>query len=781
MRFALAALCALVISLSAALAFDQAILGQSDRALQQFRADLDRMAELLRRPALGEKDLLDTRSALETLRTSAAERSATLAAPLAEVNQQIASLGAPPEQGASEDAGVAKARADLNATRDRLQSLKSQFDVIAVEAEQNAGRVAALQRDQFFERVFDRRRSILNPTLWYDTGVGFGVLVSGLGLLFKNWWAEVGPKGDPVGLLLVPLFIIIFAGGYGFVSRWARHWMERYANRSRSIDDMSRLWRIVRGLITTAVALVILFVPIRLALDASGYFTPRLLMVWMAVVTTVSGAIFYFVLARRVASPAEPQWRIVDLDDRAASRFTLLVGAIALVASLNTQLSKIAEALYLPVSYTVGQSAVFALLLLSLLSLTLLVVKNQDGLANKAGRRIYFAWVSSLVPFIWLLILLGFGALLMGYVALADYIAHQMVRTAMVLGLLFVLYHLFDAAISASFDPQSGFGVFLRRVTGLGERGIERLGLVVRTGVDLVLLIAGIPLLVLLWTLTWVDFGGFYNTLALGVKIGEITISPAVVLMMFAILVAGVLATKLFNRWLSRRILSDTQINRGVQDSILKGSTYVGYFLAATLALTTTGIDFSNLALIAGALGIGIGLGLQSIVNNFVSGLIILAERPIRVGDWVSLPSGEGIVRRINVRSTEIETFDSCSIILPNSALVTEPVRNWTHNDNMGRIMVAVTVDYDCDAEQVKNLLLETARGHEKVLSAPEPFVSLARFSPSGLDLELRACVADILEGAGVASDIRFAVYKLFREKGITFAHPIGVMQAPKP
>jgi potassium-dependent mechanosensitive channel len=781
MRLALAAFCAIVISLSAALAFDQALLGQSDRTLQQFRADLDRMEELLRRPALAERDLLDARSDLETLRTSAAERSATLSAPLAEVNQQIDSLGAPPAPGTSEDAGVAKARADLNATRDRLQSLKSQFDVIAVEAEQSAGRVAALQRDQFFERVFDRRRSILNPSLWYDTAVGFGVLTSGLGLLFKNWWAEVGPKGDPIGLLLVPLFIVIFAGGYGFVNRWARHWMERYASRSRSIDDMSRLWRIVRGLITTAVALVILFVPIRLSLDASGYFTPRLLMVWMAVVTTLSGTIIYFVLARRVASPTEPQWRVIDLDDRAASRFTLLVGAIALVASLNTQLSKIAEALYLSVSYTVGQSALFALLLLSLLSLLLLVVKNQDGLANKAGRRIYFAWVASLTPFIWVLILLGFGALLAGYVALADYIAHQMVRTAMVLGLLFILYHLFDAAISASFDPQSGFGVFLRRITGLGERGIERLGLVVRTGVDLILLIAGIPLLVLLWTLTWVDFGGFYNTLALGVKVGEITISPAVVLMMLAILAVGVIATKLFNRWLARRILSDTRINRGVQDSILKGSTYVGYFLAAALALTTTGIDFSNLALIAGALGLGIGLGLQSIVNNFVSGLIILAERPIRVGDWVSLPAGEGIVRRINVRSTEIETFDSCSIILPNSALVTEPVRNWTHNDNMGRILVAVTVEYASDAEQVRSLLLETARGHEKILSTPEPIVSLARFSPAGIDFELRAFVADILEGAGVASDIRFRLVALFREKGITFAHPLGVMQAPRP
>jgi len=781
LRIALAALCAVFISLSAAFAFDQAILGQSERTLQQYRAELDSLSELLRRPALGEKELVDTRAALEALRKSAAENSAKLATPLTEVNQQIASLGEAPAAGTSEDAGVAKTRADLSAIRDRLQSLKSQLDVIAVEAEQGAGRVTVLQRDQFFERIFDRSRSILNPSLWYDTGVGLGVMVSGLGLLFKNWWTEVGPTGDPIGLLLVPIFVVIFAGGYVLINRGARRWIERFSSRSRSIDDMTRLWRIVRGLITTGVALFTLFAPIWLSLDASGYFTPRLVMVWTAMVVTVSATAICYVLARRVASPGEAVWRVVDLDDRTAVRFTALAGITAFTATFNTQLGRIAEGLYLPVNYTVGQSALSALVLLCLMSLILYLVKNQDGLPNKAGRRIYFDWVSSLTPLLWVLILLGFGALLAGYIALADYIAHQLVRTAMVVGLLFVLYHLFDAAVTASFDPQSGFGVYLRRITGLGERGIERMGLVFRTAVDLVLLISGIPLLILFWTLTWVDFSGFYNTLALGVKIGEITLSPGIVLMMLAILAAGIIATKLFNRWLDRRILSDTRINRGVQDSILKGSTYLGYLIAAVLALTATGLDFSNLALIAGALGIGIGLGLQSIVNNFVSGLIILAERPIRVGDWVSLPVGEGVVRRINVRSTEIETFDSCSIILPNSLLVAEPVRNWTHHDNMGRFLVAVTVDYDCDAEEVRKLLLETARSHERVLRTPEPIALLVRFGQGGLDFELRAFVADIFEGAAVASEVRFRLLSQFREKGITIAVPLGLMQAQKP
>jgi small-conductance mechanosensitive channel len=202
--------------------------------------------------------------------------------------------------------------------------------------------------------------------------------------------------------------------------------------------------------------------------------------------------------------------------------------------------------------------------------------------------------------------------------------------------------------------------------------------------------------------------------------------------------------------------------------------------LAGIFALTAAGLDFSNLALIAGALGLGIGLGLQSIVNNFVSGLIILAERPIRVGDWVALPVGEGVVRRINVRSTEIETFDSCSIILPNSMLVAEPVRNWTHNDSMGRFLVAVSVDYRSDAEQVRGILLGAAREHPKVLTHPEPSVVLARFGASGLDFELRAFVADIFESGSVASDIRFSLLGLFREKGITIAHPVALMQPPK-
>ena len=782
-RLLLSALLALCLAVSAGFALDRAIIGESDRALQTLRVDLEAATEQLRRPNLSDQDLANLKIALEKTRTAAADRSLKLLPPLNEVTQQLNSLGAAPAAGQKEDEAVAQSRADLTATRDKLQSLKAQFDVVTVGAEQASKSVSNLQREQFFSRIFDRTRSILNPQLWYDLFAGFGVLFTGLALMLRNWWGEVSQTAQPIGLLMIPVIVLVCGIIFRFVNRFFARWLTGYSRSGQPLDNMTRLWIILRALLVTFAALAILFFPIRLSLEMSGYFsdaTPRMVMLWDAVRDAVSFTIFYYVLGRRIAAPARPEIRIVDLDDRAARQFTVLVGLTAFVAAFSRQLSQISGVMFLGINYTQGQSALGALSLLVLVSIILLVLRRQGGLPDEDKRRFYYRWAAKLVPLIWALIFTGFAALLFGYLALADYIAHQIVRTAMVVTVVFLIYHLLDAMVQASFDPQSHFGTFLRRITGLGERAIERLGLIFRTVVDLVLVIGGIPLLLLLWTLNWVDLRGLINTLALGITIGDVTILPGTLIIMLAILIAGIIATKLFNSWLDRRILSDTRIKKGVQDSIITGSSYVGYFLAGVFALTAAGVDFSSLALVAGALGLGIGLGLQSIINNFVSGIILLAERPIRVGDWVSLPEGEGIVRRINVRSTEIETFDSCSIILPNSALVTEPVKNWTHNDDMGRFSIDVVVDYDTDPEVMKKLLLETTRAHPKVLSHPAPTVLLASFGKNGLEFVVRAFVADVLLGAQVASDIRFSLLSQFRDKGITIAQAVPVVQAGK-
>ena len=782
-RVLLTALVALVLAVSAGFALDRAIIGETDRALQQLRVDLDGASMQLRRPNLNDQDLASLKVSLEKIRTTAADRSLKLVGPLGEVTQQLNSLGPAPAAGQKEDDGVAQSRSDLTATRDKMQSIKAQLDVVTVEAEQISKSVSTMQRVQFFGRIFDRSRSILNPDVWFDLVAGIGVLFTGLSLLLRNWWNDVSQTAQPLGLLMIPVIIIGAGIAFRLINRFFARWLTGYSNSGRPMDNMTRLWIILRALIVTFAALAVVFLPIRFSLEVSGYFsdaTPRMLMLWEALRDTVFTTFFYYVLGRRVVAPGRPEIRIVDVDDRAASQVTFIFGLTAFVAAFNKQLGQVSGGMFLNLNYTQGQTALGALTLLVLTSIILLILRRQQGLPDEDKRRFYFSWAARLVPLVWLLVCIGFAALIFGYLALGDYIAHQIVRTAMVVTLVFLVYHLLDSMVQASFDPQSNFGTFLRRITGLGERAIERIGLIFRTIVDLVLVLAGIPLLLLLWTLNWVDMRGLVNTLALGVTIGDVTILPGTLAIMLAILVAGVIATKLFNSWLDRRILSDTRIKKGVQDSILTGSSYIGYLLAGIFALTAAGVDFSSLAIIAGALGLGIGLGLQSIINNFVSGVILLAERPIRVGDWVSLPEGEGIVRRINVRSTEIETFDSCSIILPNSALVTEAVKNWTHNDDMGRFSIDVVVDYDTDPDVMRSLLLEVTKAHAKVLKHPAPNVLLTGFGKNGLEFVVRAFVADVLNGAQVASDIRFALLSQFRDKGITIAQAVAVVQAGK-
>ena len=391
-RIATAALCALWLSLAAAFAYDAAITGQSERAAIELRAEIDRIAQDLGNPALPGEQLARHRIAVEVIRTRALEQSLKLADPVSEVKQQIASLGPAPADGKTEAAGVADARKNLQATLDRLQSSKSQLDVLAVEAEQLAGRIGAIQREQFFQRIFKSGRSIVNPLLWIDAGRGAGLLADRVGVLLANWWSDVSKTANPVWLGLIPLFIVLFVAGYITISRWFRRWTQAHAAPDHVPDDITRLWRVVRGLITSIAAVLILAVPLYLAFEAGGYSTPRFQLVSNAIFQTLFGTTLYYMFARRIAAPGMSAWRIIDIDDTAAAQLPVLIGLAAFVAVAHRNLLELANALFMPVTYTIGQSAAASLVMLVLLSLIMLTLRNQDGLPNAAGRRVYFRW-----------------------------------------------------------------------------------------------------------------------------------------------------------------------------------------------------------------------------------------------------------------------------------------------------------------------------------------------------------------------------------------------------
>jgi small-conductance mechanosensitive channel len=783
-RYVLALLLGLILCAGQALAFDPAVLGGAERAAVSLRQDLTRIQNELSLPTLSSDQLTDFRRQLDDLRTSSVSQSGALNGPLAEVDQQLKSIGPVPTDGSTDPQEIADRRADLEKSLTRIKVAQTQLDLITVETDQQIDRLTQVQRAQFFDRLFQRNGSILSPSLWYDGFVASGVFFTRLGQLVVNWWGEASRTGDLIVLVIVPLFL----GGLFFLFGAIRRWfLRRYGATflvRKTPDDTDRLWRIVRGVVLTGVVIAALISAVFLAFEAAGIWTARFAQFSSTLAALLVNAGVYTTLAYRLAAPISPAYRVVDLDDTAAQRFALLASLAAILSEIRNFFTDISGILYLPSAFPVAQGASISIALIGLIATILVATRNQEGLPSAAhGGAVYFRWARQLVPLIWLLLTVALVALCLGYTELGDFITKQIVETSVLIVSLLLVHHLSDALVVSGLNSASSFGQFLRRLTGLGERGISRLSTLFRTFIDLALVFVGLPLLFLNWTVTWISWRSLIARAFDTFKIGDISFSLSSIALIIAVLAVGFAVTKLVTQWLNARVFSQTQVDTGVRDSIVKGANYAGYVAAAGFALSAAGLDFSNLAIIAGALGVGIGFGLQSIVNNFLSGLILLVERPVRAGDWVDVKGSEGLVKQINVRSTEIETFDNCTIIVPNSLLITEPVKNWTHRDTIGRFVVSIVAGISADPLKVKEIILQAAKDHALVLYHPEPAVMLRDFGKEGFIFDLKAYVGDIMSGAMVASDIRLSVLAAFHEKGIplpTVARDVPVSEPEK-
>ena len=289
---------------------------------------------------------------------------------------------------------------------------------------------------------------------------------------------------------------------------------------------------------------------------------------------------------------------------------------------------------------------------------------------------------------------------------------------------------------------------------------------------DTVLALAVAVALLMSWGLAWTDLGGWLADAADGVRIGSYRFSVTDLLFAALVFAALLVATRWLQRILETRVFPQTRLDAGMRNSLKTTVGYAGLLVAVAAGISTAGIDLSNLAIIAGALSVGIGFGLQNIVNNFVSGLILLVERPVKVGDWIVVGEHQGYVQRINVRATEIRTFRRSSVIIPNSELLSSALVNWTHKDAVARVDVPVGVSYHSDVERVRETLLEIAASHPEVARWPEPFVLFTAFGDSALDFELRCFVPQAGEVFRIATEIRFEIVRRFRERGIEIPFP---------
>ena len=260
--------------------------------------------------------------------------------------------------------------------------------------------------------------------------------------------------------------------------------------------------------------------------------------------------------------------------------------------------------------------------------------------------------------------------------------------------------------------------------------------------------------------------------LSLGFFIGTMWISVATILTSLMVFYIALLASHILPRVLLDEMVIGYKIQRGVQNSIGKLIRYSIVFIGLIFAFMALGFDFTKLTIIMGALGVGIGFGLQGIVNNFVSGLILLFERPLREGDTIELGEKSARIKKIGLRATIVETFDQADVIIPNADLINNQVINWTLANRQVRLSVPVGVAYGSDVPTVVELLLECAKQHDNVAKSPAPEVLFLSFGESSLDFELRAWIPDADLRLKVRSDLYHAIEKIFRESDIEIPFP---------
>lgn len=284
---------------------------------------------------------------------------------------------------------------------------------------------------------------------------------------------------------------------------------------------------------------------------------------------------------------------------------------------------------------------------------------------------------------------------------------------------------------------------------------------------------AYIIFLLRIWGLSQADFRNLLDSISSGFTVANIQIIPSRIIFAFLLFPAVLLITRLARARLMQ--LSTVQLDRGAKEALSTIMGYAGFTLAVVVAMLLAGVNFTGLAIIAGALSVGIGFGLQNIVNNFVSGLVLLIERPIKIGDRIIVGGTEGFVRKISIRSTQIKTMSRSDVIVPNSELISAQVTNLMFKDYNTRIVVKVGVAYNSDVELVEKIIYKVADEHPEVIhddEANKPLVLFTAFGDNALNFELWCVIKDVNKKYLVPSEMNFALNKEFKKHKIDIPYP---------
>ncbi len=664
------------------------------------------------------------------------------------LRKQIEALGAPPEgEGAEpEPPEVAAQREEMNAQLNTLLAPVQRADAAYVRADALIGEIDTILRERQTEKLLSISPSPLNPANWTialkDTLRAFRGIAAETRRAIRIQTPEERRASLPNAILLLALSAVLILRG--------RRWATMIVNRLRIHQARGLgIWRFVVSLMRVLLPYLGL-VALTSAGLTSGLLGTRGEQV-LSLLPIVGGFVLGFRwVSERVFSRDDDEALLAfSQDQRKRARFHITVLTVMIVIEVCLR-ETVNLARPNPATEPLVAGPFLFVISLSLFKLGQILrsyVDHRSDAAPGAEHRLstlarVLRWlgtgaivVSVAAPILWVV----------GFFNAADVIQGPYVMTLALLGLVMALQR-FSADVYGA-------------ITGQGEQARDALMPVL---FGLVLVLLALPLLALVWGMRLTDLSELWTAFGRGFTIGDSQISPSDFLTFAFIFVAGYTLTRLVQSALRSNVLPKTKIDIGGQNAIVSGLGYVGIFLAALAAITGAGLDLSSLAIVAGALSVGIGFGLQNIVSNFVSGIILLIERPISQGDWIEVGGQMGYVRDISVRSTRIETFDRTDVIVPNADLVSGTVTNFTRGNTVGRAIVKVGVAYGTDTRLVDKILREIAEAQPMALAAPPPVILFVNFGADALEFEVRMMLRDVNWMMMVKNDVNHAIAERF-------------------
>jgi small-conductance mechanosensitive channel len=678
--------------------------------------------------------------------------------------------------------------AALSASRNTLQAQLSKAQAVSAAASSTYNLIAERRREGFSARVLEQSDSPFSPGFWTSLAAAAGPDLTRLTVVARDAASVAANAPEPraaIGLGLGVAFgLLLLFPIRRALDALGRRAMDRKRERRGFGRTAYALWTTAVDIGAPTLAAIVL----HLGAQWGGLLSDKADQMARAGVVAVIWAAAILALGRALATDLEAGHRLLAFPDRTARRVRSLLVVVAAITAAGFLLTRLNYVVGASVASTIAANCVLSLAYAAIAGAILVSFSRNRATADsetelgEAARSPVWTLVSLIFS---AAIVVTVGAVLTGFTTLAALISNQIFWLSVLAASTFLLLRFVDEVCGALFGQRGWAARTLKVLFSFRRSTIAQTGILVSAAMQLCILIGAVTL-----ALTPFGRGGdlflaHFSQLGQAIHIGSASVSPAAIASGLGALAVGMGLVHLLRGWVVRRYLPVTEWDAGVQNSVSTGVGYIGVGIAILSALAVMGLGFAQIALIASALSVGIGFGLQQVVQNFVSGVILLVERPVKVGDWVNVDGVEGNIRRIRVRATEIETFDRSTVIVPNSDLITKKVQNKTLGDPHARIKLELSIGSPADARRASETVLNVAARMPQILKQPKPVVYIDAVAAGGaVDFVSYLFVASPRDVYKTRSALYFAILEAFAQAGIALAGvagPTNVVVEPGP